>query len=141
MAREVVCAGRQFCFEDVEPVLGYWFSPGSVVYVAEADTGVLGTYSIKPSQPGRGSHVANAGYMVAEAARGQGLGFALGEHSLETARELGFSSMQFNFVTSCNPSAVRLWQRLGFEITGTLPRVFRLDSGELVDAYVMSRAL
>lgn len=141
MATEVVCAGEQFCFEDVAPVLGYWFSEGAVVHVAESDAAVLGTYSVKPNQPGRGAHVANAGYMVAEAARGRGIGFALGEHSLETARALGYRSMQFNFVTSCNPSAVRLWQRLGFEIVGTLPDAFRVDGGELVDAYVMSRAL
>jgi len=141
MATEVVRAGSQFVFESTAPVMDYWFSPASAVYVAESDASVLGTYSIKPNQPGRGSHVANAGYMVAKAARGQGLGFALGEHSLETARALGYRSTQFNFVTSCNPSAVRLWQRLGFEIVGTLPQSFRLDSGELVDAYVMSRAL
>ena len=60
---------------------------------------------------------------------------------LETARELGFRSMQFNFVTSCNPSAIDLWKRLGFEIVGTLPGAFRLADGELIDAYVMARAL
>jgi GNAT superfamily N-acetyltransferase len=141
LAKEVVRTGTQFVFETIEPVMDYWFSPGSRVFVADADGEVIGTYAVKPNQPGRGDHVANAGYMVAEAARGRGVGHALGEHSLETARELGFRSMQFNFVTSCNPSAVDLWKRLGFEIVGTLPGAFRLADGELVDAYVMARAL
>jgi hypothetical protein len=32
--------------------------------------------------------------------------------------------MQFNFVLSMNVVALVLWQRLGFTIVGTLPRVF-----------------
>lgn len=141
MATEVLRSGRQFCFESLEPVLGYWFSPGSTVFVADDGQRVLGTYSLKANQPGRGAHVANAGYMVAEAARGKGLGHGLGEHSIRRAREQGYRSMQFNFVTSCNASAVELWQRLGFEIVGTLRQAFRLDDGQCVDAYVMARDL
>ena len=124
--------GRQFGFASG------LFARGSYLW---RDDQTITVSMIIANQPGRGAHVANAGYMVAEAARGLGIGFALGEHSLETARGLGYRSMQFNFVTSCNPSAVRLWQRLGFEIVGTLPAAFRLDGGELADAYVMSRAL
>jgi len=141
LATEVVRTGTQFVFETIDPVMGYWTSPGSRVFVADSGVEVIGTYVVKPNQPGRGAHVANAGYMVAESARGRGVGHALGEHSIATARELGFHSMQFNFVTSCNPSAVELWKRLGFEVVGTLPGAFRLEGGELVDAYVMSRTL
>jgi ribosomal protein S18 acetylase RimI-like enzyme len=45
--------------------------------------------------------------------------------------------MQFNFVVSSNESAVRLWQRLGFEIVGTLPGAFRHPEKGYVDVYVM----
>ena len=49
--------------------------------------------------------------------------------------------MQFNFVVSTNERAVRLWQSLGFEIVGRLPRAFEHPRLGLVDALVMFRAL
>jgi ribosomal protein S18 acetylase RimI-like enzyme len=57
------------------------------------------------------------------------------------ARSLGFSAVQFNLVIRTNEVAVRLWQRLGFEVVGTMPRVFRHPDGTLVDAHVMFRNL
>jgi len=79
--------------------------------------------------------------MVASAARGQGIGRAMAEHSLNEARRLGFRAMQFNFVVSTNESAIRLWKDLGFEIVGTLPGAFwHPEKGE-IDAHVMFRSL
>jgi ribosomal protein S18 acetylase RimI-like enzyme len=49
--------------------------------------------------------------------------------------------MQFNFVVSTNESAIRLWQKLGFEIVGTLPGAFRHPARGYVDVYVMFRSL
>ena len=65
----------------------------------------------------------------------------MGDHCLEEARRQGFRAMQFNFVVSTNDSAIRLWQRLGFEIVGTLPGAFRHSRMGYVDAYVMFRSL
>ena len=96
---------------------------------------------VKPNQSGRGSHVANAGYMVRGAKRGLGLGRAMGEHSIDTARELGYQAMQFNMVVATNRSAVTLWERLGFRVVGTMPGVFRHRREGLVDAHVMHLAL
>ena len=49
--------------------------------------------------------------------------------------------MQFNFVVSSNVGAVRLWQKLGFDIVGTLPRAFDHPVEGLVDAHVMYKWL
>jgi ribosomal protein S18 acetylase RimI-like enzyme len=49
--------------------------------------------------------------------------------------------MQFNFVVSTNEQAVRLWQRNGFEIVGTLPGAYRHSKLGYVDAYVMYKRL
>jgi ribosomal protein S18 acetylase RimI-like enzyme len=49
--------------------------------------------------------------------------------------------MQFNFVVSSNERAVRLWQSMGFEITGRLPAAFMHPSLGTVDALVMYRQL
>src|SRR4030095_559799 len=126
--REVVAAGDTYALDpniSREDALAYWFAPATYTYIAEADGRINGTYILRSNQAGGGSHVANAGFMVAASARGQGIGRAMGEHCLSEARQLGFRAMQFNFVVSTNASAIRLWQELGFEIVGTLPGGFR----------------
>jgi L-amino acid N-acyltransferase YncA len=105
------------------------------------DHRVVGTYILRPNQSGGGSHVANAAFMVANEARGQGVGRAMGEHCLSEARRLGFRAIQFNFVVSTNESAIRLWRELGFEIVGTLPGAFRHPEKGYVDVYVMFQSL
>jgi len=64
----------------------------------------------------------------------------MAEHCLSEARLLGFRAMQFNFVVSTNDSAVRLWQKLGFKIVGTLPGAFHHPEKGYVDVYVMFRS-
>jgi ribosomal protein S18 acetylase RimI-like enzyme len=96
---------------------------------------------LRPNQFGGGSHVANAGFMVAPEARGQGVGRAMGEHCLSEACRLAFRAMQFNFVVSTNEPAIRLWEQLGFEIVGTLPGAFRHPEKGEVNVYVMYRSL
>jgi L-amino acid N-acyltransferase YncA len=118
-----------------------WMIPHGTTYVACQGDQVVGTYLLRANQPGLGSHVANAGYMVAPGEAGRGVGRAMCEHSLEEARRAGFLAMQFNFVVSTNERAVALWQRMGFQIVGTLPKVFRHRTLGLVDAYVMHREL
>jgi L-amino acid N-acyltransferase YncA len=121
--------------------LRYWCEKSSRVYVAKNGGHVVGTYMLRPNQSGGGSHVANAGFMVAREAHGQGIGRAMAEHCLSEARRLGFRAMQFNFVVSTNESAIHLWQDLGFEIVGTLPQAFRHPQRGYVDVYVMYRTL
>jgi L-amino acid N-acyltransferase YncA len=121
--------------------LRYWCGKNTHVYVAERGGRIVGTYILRPNQSGGGAHIANAAFMVASEARGQGIGRAMGEHFLDEARRLGFRAMQFNFVVSTNESAVRLWLELGFKIVGTLPGAFRHPEKGYVDVYVMFRSL
>src|SRR5574338_591775 len=67
----------------------YWMGKGLAVYVAEHDGVLVGTYALRANQPGLGSHVANAGYMVDPTHFGQGIGGRMCEHSLEEARNRG----------------------------------------------------
>jgi ribosomal protein S18 acetylase RimI-like enzyme len=121
--------------------LAFWFSPGHEVLVWETDGEVLGTYFLRANQKGGGAHVANCGYVTADAAQGKGIARAMCEHSLERAKERGFLAMQFNFVVSTNERAVKLWESVGFEIVGRLPKAFRQPEAGLVDALVMHRFL
>ena len=121
--------------------LGYWLAPGTKCYVALSDQQIVGTYILKANQPGLGSHVANAGFMVAPSARGCGVGRTMAVHCLEEAERLGFRAMQFNFVVATNENALRLWKDLGFRIVGTLPDGFRHAQRGFVDVYIMYRRL
>ena len=140
----VIALGDTYAFDPKmcrEEALAYWFRADTHTYVVGNDGRVVGTYILRPNQPALGSHVANAAFMVAPTARGQGIGRAMGEHCLSEARRLGFRAMQFNFVVSTNEGAIRLWKQLGFKIVGTLPGAFRHPQNGYVDVYIMFRSL
>jgi len=121
--------------------LAFWFAAGHEVFVAEDESGVLGTYFLRANQKGGGAHVANCGYVTATVATGRGVARAMCAHSLEHAKTQGFRAMQFNFVVSTNERAVRLWESFGFEIVGRLPKAFSHPTLGFVDAYIMHRLL
>ena len=75
--------------------------------------------------------------MVSADARGRGVGRLLGEHVVAWHRDNGFAGIQFNAVVETNTAAVRLWQDLGFEIIGTVPRAFESPSRGRVGLHVM----
>ena len=140
----IVAAGDTYAFDPKmsrDEALAYWFRADTHTYVAERDGRVVGTYIVKANQPGLGSHVANAAFLVASDAQGSGVGRRMAEHCLSEARHLGFRAMQFNFVVSTNKGAIRLWKQLGFDIVGTLPCAFRHPKRGYVDVYVMFRSL
>ena len=151
---EVIATGETYPLDpniSREDALAYWFQPGAHVYIAKLDrlnqsssgdnSEIVGSYTLRPNQSGVGAHVANAGFIVAESARGQGTGRAMGEHCFKEARHLGFRAMQFNFVVSTNEGAVKLWQDLGMRIVGTLPGAFRHPMRGYVDVYIMFQNL
>ena len=119
-----------------------WVDQSQAVMVAVDPAGALvGTYYLRPNSLALGAHVANAGYVVAEYCRRQGIGSRLSQHSLQAARRLGFRAMQFNLVVSTNTAGIRCWQRNGFQVVGTLPAAFRHQRLGYVDAVVMFQGL
>lgn len=122
-------------------MLGYWLGNDKEVYVVEDDGLILGTYYIRQNQAGGGAHVCNCGYMTHAAATGRGIASRMCAHSLDRARALGYAAMQFNFVVSTNAGAIRLWERMGFDIVGRLPGALQHPTGGRVDALVMFQTL
>ncbi len=144
--REVVAAGETYAYPDglsSSEAHDLWVeSPPGVTVVAVSDDGsLLGSAKAGPNRPSRGSHVATASFMVSSAARGQGVGRALGEWVLAWAREQGYAAMQFNAVVETNTAAVRLWRDLGFEVVGTVPEAFDSAAHGRVGLHVMHRFL
>ncbi|MBU6229430.1 MAG: GNAT family N-acetyltransferase [Cyanobacteria bacterium REEB459] len=138
-------AGETYVFDpdiSAAEAQGIWVDTPPLTFVAEdSHAQIVGSYYLKPNQPGLGSHVCNCGYVVAEAARGQGIGAALCHHSQVIARAEGFRAMQFNLVVATNHRAVHLWQKLGFEVVGRLPAAFNHRRYGYVDALVMYKSL
>jgi len=138
IVREVFAEGETYCADaamDDEALRAFWLD-GHVV-VAEVDGAVVGSAHCGPNRPAQGSHLGTASFMVGSAARGHGVGRALGEYVVDWHRREGFRGIQFNAVVESNVAAVRLWRSLGFVIIGTVPGAFRRPSGEYVGLHVM----
>ncbi len=142
--QSVAVAGDAFAYDEstTEAVARkLWFDLPAQCWICEVAGRFAGTYYVRPNQPGRGDHVANAGYIVTPEFRGRGFAVVMCEHSLVTAKRFGFTAMQFNFVVSVNTKAVRVWEKCGFVTVGRLPSAFRHAELGFVDALVMFRVL
>ncbi|RRV05312.1 N-acetyltransferase [Pseudomonas sp. v388] len=140
----VVAARQTYAYDPAltkEQARELWFGYPLHTLVAEEDGVLLGSYYLKANAAGPGSHVCNCGYMVTEAARGRGVARLMCEHSQQLARDSGFLAMQFNSVVASNEVAVALWNKLGFETVGRLPKAYRHAQLGLVDCLVMFKWL
>lgn len=140
----VVSSGDTYAFAPSitkEEALEYWIGTDKHCYVARYKNKIAGTYIIKDNQPGLGSHIANASFMVEPTFQGQSIGKTMGQHALTEAKDLGYVAIQFNLVVSTNLIAINLWKKLGFQIIGTIPYGFNHQQKGLVDAYIMFRSL
>lgn len=143
--RTIVDAGATYAYPEnlaSEDARRLWMEPPPwrCAVALDGDT-VLGSAKMGPNRPARGAHVATASFMVDPRQQGRGVGVALGNYVLDWARASGYRSMQFNAVVETNVGAVRLWQRLGFEILATVPEAFDQRDVGLVGLHVMYRAL
>ncbi|GGJ99904.1 N-acetyltransferase [Pilimelia anulata] len=140
----IVADGETYAYPDDEPTLrAIWHEPPPALTLVAVDDGgtVLGSAKLGPNRPGRGAHVATASFIVAPAARGRGVGRALGVDVLGRARAAGYAAMQFNAVVETNTAAVNLWRDLGFEVVGTVPGAFESRRHGRVGLHVMYRRL
>ena len=117
------------------------YLPEETFVAVDEENNIIGTYYIKPNQPGLGSHVCNCGYIVSADARNKGVASDMCIHSQKEALARGYRAMQFNFVVSTNEGAIRIWKKLGFEIVGTLPKAFKHHKLGFVDTFVMFKQL
>jgi len=138
--RTIIKKGDTYAFSPGmtrDEAFAIWFAPNVKTYVATDDEQIVGTYILRPNQPGLGSHVANAAFMVHPDFQGKGIGEIMGKHAINEARRIGYLAMQFNLVVTTNEAGIKLWNKLGFQTVGVLPKAFRHQEFGLVDAYIM----
>jgi L-amino acid N-acyltransferase YncA len=140
----VVAAGETYTWDpdtSEEAARALWMAPAKRVFVIEDGTGaVVGSAFLTPNYGGPAARIANAGFMVDPEHGGRGIGRALAEHVLATAKADGYRGMVFNAVVETNP-AVRLWTSLGFTVLGTVPDAFEHPRDGRVGLHIMYRAL
>jgi GNAT superfamily N-acetyltransferase len=138
---EIVRAGTTYAYPENLSSLqaqALWMPgpPGRTVVAIDGEQ-VLGSATMGPNRPGRGSHIATASFMVDPHKHGHGTGRALGRHVVEWARSSGYRGIQFNAVVETNDAAVHLWTDLGFTILATVPGAFHHREHGYVGLHVM----
>ncbi len=114
-----------------------WLLPVPARVVVAGDDQVLGTANMYANRGGPGNHVASGTLMVAEEARGKGVGRALTTDMIDWARRSGFAAIQFNAVVDTNTAAIHIYESLGFVTLGTAPKAFRHPTQGLAGLRIM----
>ena len=107
-----------------------------VAVVNDRVVGMLGVHTF-PNRPRR-RHVGAVDIVVHEEWQGKGVGKALMQAGLDLADNwLNLTRLELEVYTD-NESAIRLYERFGFEHEGTL-RQHAFRDGRYVDSYMMAR--
>ncbi|KIL40728.1 acetyltransferase [Gordoniibacillus kamchatkensis] len=83
-------------------------------YVAESDSSVIGVYVLLPTRPGT---VELVNVAVEERLQGRGIGKQLVRHAVQTAKELGYRTIEVGTGNS-GVGQLALYQKCGFRMTG-----------------------
>ena len=115
------------------------FDDGTYKLVAVVGDRVVGMIELHtfPNKPRR-QHVGEIGMSVHDEWQGKGIGTALMRACVEMAdRWLNLTRLELQVYTD-NESAIRLYERFGFEREGTL-RQHAFRDGQYIDSYAMAR--
>lgn len=102
--------------------------------VAVANGRVVGWCDVLPTRGESRAHVGIIGLGLMPEYRGRGIGAALMTAALERAWAKGFTRIELTVRTD-NVRAKRLYERLGFNVEGTLRHAFRVN-GEYFDSFL-----
>lgn len=116
-------------------------SPNKVMIVAFTDGVLAGTAGIQAvGERAKICHRCSMGIALKQAYWGKGLGTALIEALLDTARSMEYEQIELGVYRE-NARAIRLYERMGFQRWGITPRAFKLRGGRYADELLMGRFL
>ena len=120
-------------------ITGILASPNSAVIVAEADRELAGYVAAYGGEFNRVRHSAYVVAGVRQAYAGQGIGTSLFAALGTWAAATNVQRLEFT-VRVDNAAAIRLYQRVGFEVEGMKRRSLRVE-GEFVDELYMAKLI
>lgn len=127
--------------EEVEFIRKNREAPRSLMLLAFVDGKHAGSCSFGgASERNRMRHRCTVGISLYRDFWGQGIGTALMNEILAGAKTAGYEQAELE-VVSANEAAVGLYRKLGFEITGTIPRAFKYRDGTYADFLFMVKSL
>ena len=127
--------------EEVEFIRKNRENPWALHLLAFADGVLAGSCSFAGnSERIRMRHRCTVGISLYREFWGMGIGTALMGEILAGAKAAGYEQAELE-VVSANAAAIRLYQKLGFEITGTLPWAFKYKDGSYADFLLMVKKL
>jgi GNAT superfamily N-acetyltransferase len=144
LLQPVFSAGDTYAVDpliDREAAIAYWMEADKTAFILRIEGQAVGTYYMRPNQPGGGAHICNCGFITAPSARGKGVARRMLDHALIEAKQQGYRAMQFNFVLASNQRALAIWQRNGFATIGRIPQAFLHPKQGYVDALILHRSL
>jgi len=122
-----------------------WFAQHSPetypIYVAEEKSEIIGWCSLSPHRPGRKalSTVAEISYYIHRDHRRRGIANSLINHTLESAKALGFKNL-ISILLDLNKPSIHILEKFGFEKWGHLPDVAEID-GVICGQYIFGKRL
>ena len=127
--------------EEVEFLRRNRENPRALHLLAFADGVFAGSCSFAAgSERMRMRHRCSVGISLYRESWGMGIGTALMGEILTGARTAGFEQAELE-VVSTNLPAIALYKKLGFQVTGTLPRAFKYKDGTYADFLFMVKNL
>lgn len=133
----IIAEGRTYPIEKMETLDSFraYFCTHDCFVCVNAETDeVYGSFYVKPNFPGRSSHICNAGFIVSITCRNKGVAQFMATAYPRIARDLGYDASYFNLVFDTNPASLHIWDKLGHERVGRVPRAGRLKGLGYVDA-------
>ena len=93
---------------------GLFPTPGSVLWVAEINGKAVGCCGIYPTEGLEKNYCELVKFYLAKSIRGNGSGKSLMQHSVDSARELGYSKLYLESLPHFS-RAIGMYDRLGFK--------------------------
>ncbi len=127
--------------EEVEFIRKNREDPRALMLLAFVDGVFAGSCSFGgASERNRMRHRCTVGISLYREFWGMGIGTALLEALLSAAGAAGYEQAELEAV-STNEAAIGLYKKLGFDVTGTLPRAFKYKDGTYADFLFMVKSL
>jgi predicted acetyltransferase/uridine phosphorylase len=122
-------------------ILNYKNSDHSFMINVVYDNRIVGNIGITAlGMQRRISHRCSAGIAIIKEFSGIGLGEFLMKYAIKIAKESGFLQMELG-AYSDNKNALRMYEKLGFVVTGRIPYAFILKDGRRYDEIQMVKSL